>query len=429
MKYCKKCDKEISEDFRHCPECGKKLSQIVRDVVKKELEKKHSEKVIEFDLFAKKTIFSIIIVAAAIIALGFVIANPTSLNLNETTTTSTVAPTTTIVAPTTSTIPNFDITVNVINEYTNGPIEGAAVYLNDESRGVTDQSGKIIIKNVLKGSYYLRACHPVYRDICAKILKEVPSSDYIVVIKAPVDVMLTVKDTQTQKVVDYVKVGLEDRSGKTITTDTTTQQGTVLAKDIIPSEYRIGIYLIEQGQEIVVRSEYKNIGSENQATIDVNMPNPDLSIIDTKKDKVYFCPAPCSRLDVKVTVMNSGDYGAENVFAIVSLYNVDEKGDPIGTPYSQDSIKFDYIGKGKSETGYVKQIDRTIWKDQKLVVVLFDTSKYSLPKDKTNIVSSDRNRGMEIIDETLEYCQHNFSNCVSEFVKVVDAVAPLVVAS
>lgn len=77
MKYCDKCNKTISDDFKHCPECGKKLSHIVKETVKKELDKKYAGKVIEFDLFAKKTIFSIIIVAAAIIVLGFVIANPT----------------------------------------------------------------------------------------------------------------------------------------------------------------------------------------------------------------------------------------------------------------------------------------------------------------------------------------------------------------
>lgn len=430
MKYCKKCDKEVSENFKHCPDCGSKLSDMVREIVKEELDKKHSGKVIEFDLFAKKTIFSIIVVAAAIIALGFVLANPTGLfsQITPTTTTPTslttqttitsipatptslTTQTTTSSSSSTTTIPYVDISVKTVNEYTNEPIADADVYLDGSIACKTGQDGACIIKNTLKGSHNLEA---TYKGISSKISIDVsPTINFNVKIKAPVDVMLTVKDTETNNFVKATKISLEDRNGKSIVTDTTTQEGTVLVKDIIPAEYRLSVYIPdEQGLTTSWPSQYKSIGFEKQATIEVDMPNPDLKVSVTTHQNFWHTEFYCD-----ITVTNNGNYVSKVPMAICALYEKDNINisKPVSFVGSSTALFRDIAANGGSEMVETPKINKA-WNpvtSQDVVVIIYDSNPYGPDRTQDVAMQTSQNFGARVVSDTYAYCSSNQEKCI-----------------
>jgi len=396
MRYCEKCNKNVSEDFKHCPDCGNKLSRIVKE----EPEQKDSRKAIEFDLFAKKTIFSIIIVVAAIIALGFVIANPTGfiplVNPNGTTTTTTVAPTTT------TTISKFSISVKAINEYTNEPIEGAIVYLDGSDVGVTGQYGTKTIQDVLKGSHNLEV---VYKGKSSKIPIDVSSvSNFEIKIKAPIDVMITLKDQNTNYAVNAVRVYLDGKEyGNTL------NDGSLELKDVMPGNYKFSIDITNYGMLDV---GYRNIESST-TEIKVNMPHPDfspnsLSCIDDydtwKLSEYGICT---------VSLKNMGDIASDSTSVVLLVYLIENN------TISSKPIASRLLDFGNMATdGYpiTKNTDRMYefkWgKQEDAVAIIFDKWKYT-PENKKEIqgVSIPDSITNEWIIEAKQFCSDDPERC------------------
>jgi len=403
VKYCKKCDKELSENFKHCPDCGSKLSDIVREIVKEEIGKKHSEKVIEFDLFAKKTIFSIIIVVAAIIALGFVIANPTGLislvNPNGTTTTSTIITTTTAIS-------NFDISVKVVNEYTGKPVSGAVIYFDGSDVGVSGTDGNKIIKGVLKGSHNLEVSLPD-KGVSSKTTIDIyPTTTFEIKLKAPVDVMLTLTDKETGKVVSYSMINLEDRNGKSIISKPTTQEGTVLLNDVLPGDYRVGVHVIgDNGQEIVVYSQYKSLGISDRDSLTVDMPNPILE----PSGKLEFIKLYTS-MKCKIEIANRGNYVAKNPLAVCLVYEID--GNKLNLIGSKNKV-FTNIAPGsmlpeETDTMGNNPLD---FNKKDVVIVVYDSNPYSPSQEKQIEMQVPQSIATQVISEVHDYCKSNGLEC------------------
>ena len=433
MKHCEKCDKSVSENFKHCPECGSKLSDIEKNVDKPE----DSRKTIEFDLFAKKTIFSIIIVMAAVMALAVVIAKPgyitgllsllgsttttisattsttiTSATTNPTVTTSISTSTTSTTKSTTTSIPYIDVSVKAINDYTNEPITGADVYLDGSIAGKTGQDGTCIIKNVLKGSHNLEI---IYNNeySSSKMQKDFTYSvnNVDVRIKAPVDVMLTVKDTETNNLVKATKISLEDRNDKTMVTQTTTDQGTVLIKDIMPGEYRLSVHIpIEQGQEVVEPSQYGKIGFEKQITIVVDMPNPNLFIsVDTSQNWIhteFYCD---------ITITNNGNFVSKVPMAVCLLYEKDKINNTKQPSLvnSGTALFRDIAGNGGSEKerATISKSPNPLT-EQSVVVVVYDSNSYGPDKRQEISMQTSENFGARVISDAYSYCTGQPDKCL-----------------
>src|SRR3990172_12426087 len=321
--------------------------------------KKEKEEKKEFDWFAKKTIFAVILVAVSIVAIAFagayfsgriVYVNPT-----ETTTTTTLTTTTTEVK-------NFDISIKVVNEYTNEPIEGAVIYLDGSDVGVTNQDGTKIIKNVLKGSHNIEA---IYKSISSKTAIEVFSaSNFNVKIKAHISVKLTIRDLESSNAVKNVRVYL-DGSYK----DTTLSTGEVVIKDVLPGTYTLSL------DEVTGRPSARiTIGTESSLNIEMDMPNPDLKLSSGRfETSLWFTGERGQCKDVKA--INTGDVQSEFTVAVCLVYQIkDNKTYFLGA----DSHSFGSVaarGESPSWNSKIFEETKTLYEED-AVIVFYDTNDY-----------------------------------------------------
>jgi len=402
MKYCDKCNKTVSDKFKHCPECGNKLSHIVKDIDTKE----SSSKTIGFDLFAKKTIFAIIVVAAAIIFLGFVIANPSSLGslLNPTQTT-----TSQMIAPTTTTISNFDISVKAVNEYTKESIVGAEMYLDGSDIGLTNEQGEKAIPNLHTGTHKIEAR---YKGIISDLTVNIPSSNsFTITMKAPITVSFSLKDKLTSEAVDNVEIFLDGKSF-----GTTSQDGGKELNDIIPDSYDLSIAVPGYGKIDVGTLD---VGTA-QVAATVDMPRPDLAVTVTKTEKIWpYCDALTTCLGCKVTVTNIGKAIASNPVGVCAMYEIANNAvKPIG--YTQ--VKFDPLAPGASaskESEDVVKYNYFSATDKQIAVVVFDNDKY-VPSTQTKLnLQLSGNIVGKVMEGIASFCASNPTICI----KAVGVVA------
>ena len=415
MRYCKDCDKTYPDDSKFCKDCGKNLTELVEKPVEETKPTTHREFVIPYTkLILIAVAIGLVLLAGSMTGL-FSLPSPININNPPSTTVGTTSPPTTVLTTsiaTTTAIPKFDISVKVINEYTNEPIEGAIIYLDDSDIGVTEQYGTKVIKDILEGSYNLRACHPTYRDICTKTPIEVSSfSNFEVKIKAPIDIKLTIKDTGTNKLVEDVTVSLEDRNGNIKQTTSTTQKGTVLAKDIIPGEYRAGIHIKVGVKDYPIYSDYVELKNDEE-TIELKMPEPDFSNsayrFDISYDYLIDEKGKCV-----VKAVNTGDIQSEFTVAVCLVYEINKtSGKPKPEPIGGDTIVFGSVME-HTETSYKESQKFNTHKatEEDVVIVFYDTYDYVSQKDWSKQISISNSVVEDWILEAKEFCSQDPERC------------------
>lgn len=317
----------------------------------------------EFDLFTKKNIFTIILVAVAIISIGLVGALTGYFPLPEPSVTTTTTIPTTTTTTTTTTIPRIDITVKVVDVQTNQPISGAVIYLDGSDVGISGTDGTKVIKDVLKGSRRLEAR---YKEQIASISVNVyPDTFFEIKLEAPKNVLLTIKDEESNNFVDNVDVSL---NGKLY--GTTKSDGTLLVEDILPDSYLVTLGIPEFGNLDV---GYENIGMESSKTILANMPKPKLTTsgkFETKyKYGIFDEIGKCY-----VEAFNGGEMNTKWTIAVCHVFEVEEGKTP--NYLGSDIIRLGSIAKGESKKDESEEFDTRVMVDEDIVIVFYDSYEY-----------------------------------------------------
>ena len=238
-----------------------------------------------------------------------------------------------------------------------------------------------------------------------------PQTTFEIIIQAPKDIKLTVKDKETNSLVKNVRVSLEDISGKSVLTDTTTQEGTVIAKDILSGEYRVGVHIFDDGGESVVYSQYKQLTSDAEI-IEVDMLNPKLFVSGTTRAVDLSFAQEC-----KITISNSNEPGSfisKNAIAVCQVYSLDlinpeKQPEFIGS----QAVTFRNIAPGGFETETVK-ISRTpnpLTKEE-IVIVVYDSNPYGPNKETDLSVSTSADFASRVITDAYRYCSTQPVKCV-----------------
>ncbi len=330
--------------------------------------------------------------------------------------------TTTTSTTTTTTIPKIDITVRILDESTGEPIAGAVIYLDGSDVGISGTDGIKIIKDVLKGSHNLEARYE--EQISARSINVYPNNNFEIEITAPIGILLTVKDTGTNKLVEGITVTLEDEDGNIKQTTPTTQKGTVLAKDVIPGRYKVGIHISVGVKEYPVYTDYVELSSTEEV-IEVDMPEPDFSksaylfSIGYKYFNFIDETGKC-----KVKAINTGDIQSEYTVAVCLVYEIDETtGQPKPNPIGGDTIVFGPVAE-HDETEYEESVefDTHRGKEEDIVIIFYDTYDYISEKDWSKRLSISSSIIEEWTAEAKQFCSEDPERC-AEIVGIVVGTA------
>jgi len=396
---------------------------------------------LKFDLFAKKIIFSVIIVAVVIIVIGFVgayqigritqVEGPPSTYCGDGKCQE---------AESCSTCPadcgqcslqkpycgdgvcqstescsscqidcgqcpppeenKIDITIKVIDESTGKTISGADIYFDGESIGMTAYDGTKKVSNTLEGSHVVRV---VYKDSeVTRYIDVYPEKIFEIRIQLPIDATLTIIDEETKKPVINENVYLDD-----ILKGSTLQTGEVLIKDVIPGDYTLSL------NEVIGKPSRRITIQRTTLTIEVDMPNPEFSASALECwdwwgvfDEIGKCA---------VELKNMGEVDSDSTAVLLLIYTVDTKTNEISEkPITEKLLDFGNIAPGaykvRRETDEMSEF---IWGPKEdVVAIVFDRQRY-MPQNENVIseVSIPSNLITEWVLEAKDYCSANPERC------------------
>jgi hypothetical protein len=306
------------------------------------------------------------------------------------------------------------VTVKAVNDYTSELITGADVYLDGSIVCKTGQDGACIIKNIIKGSHNFEVIYKQNNQdySSSKIPKDVSSTSSLEIrVRSPIEVNLLVKDELTSTPVDNTEVFLNDKSF-----GTTSQDGTLRLKGIIPGTYDFSIVVPNYGKLPV-----KSLSITNQPiTATVDMPRPNLKVTVVKEESYWpYCTALKTCLRCIVTATNIGKITASNPVAICAMYEISNgTTKPIGyTQVQLGPLAPDASNSQRSEDSVDYNYFSTT--DKEIAVVVFDNDKY-VPSLQTKLnLELGGNLAGKVMEGLASFCSSNPDVCI----KAVGVVA------
>lgn len=292
----------------------------------------------------------------------------------------------------------FSIKIKVKDELTGDTIENAKIKLDGLYKGETSSNGILELKDVGEGSHNLEIeYNGVSKDKTVEVT--LTKRSFEIEIKAPRTVILEVKDEETGKLVNNVRVSLDG-----IEKGYTTQDGTLKIENILPGSYRTSIAIPGYG---TIDAGYIDVNIQPRVKVMIDMPNPVFSVGATIKEELQL-PSFDEKGIATVELYNGGDVSSEDTLAIVSVYTIEDGKISL---LDQCLIRFGGISKGEMKSKESRELDTSYWKDDDITVVVFDRNKYIPEQDfavKLNLPGSTVDN---LIEDAASYCSQSKEEC------------------
>ena len=282
--------------------------------------------------------------------------------------------------------------ITVLDELTNEPLVDVSVYCDGFFKGKTSTSGSLTIKDIKEGSHSIRV---EYKSVSKDSFFDMTSSQrtFTIKIKAPRTVTLNVRDSETNKPVDNEKIYLNGME-----MGYTAQDGSIKIVDILPGSYLVTVGTINVGS--------KNILTQNQISIPVNMPNPILTPTGTMVWNMLHTKVKC-----KIKAINTGTDTTKGPVGLCFVYEIINN-----TPVlkGSDSILFGNIAPN-SETPYKESIEIGVpWNpltDEDIVIIFFDTHEYLPSQEQSLTLQTTQSFASQVMQDVYSYCSSNPERC------------------
>lgn len=302
----------------------------------------------------------------------------------------------------------LNVKVKVYDELTNEPLEDVSVYFDGLFKGKTSPDGSLLITKIKEGSHSIRVEYKqVSKDVTQVITFE--SNEVIIKIKAPRTITIELKDSETGKPIDFMKIFLEGISITYRSFLETDDDGRTLIPDVLPGTYQIRL---EGVPTLVKPSKQIIIGADEFISVTVDMPNPRFQGSLNCNEKLGF-------FDVygvcEVTVKNINyERGivTQDTVVILLVYLQDENGNYVLV--DKDLLDFEPILPGDSRPKTSTDLyGFQFGKQETVVAIIFEGWKYT-PQSNEQIgeITLPISLVEQAINDGINYCKQNFGECV-----------------
>jgi molybdopterin converting factor small subunit len=204
-----------------------------------------------------------------------------------------------------------------------------------------------------------------------------------------VNVMLTLKDSQTDEFVNDVTVYVDGKEKGQMT-----QQGTLLLQTIPVGQHDLSI-------------NYEGYGSIDVGYITVNKDTTSLTeIVDMPNPKLTISLSVHEWLDwfnelgeATITVGNQGQIQSKDTMALIIVYNAESN-----TVLDQDIVRLGSVSVGETSSQKSGQLDTSYWDDEYVLAVLFDGSRYITQKDLSTSINAPGSVVDDLVRSVASYC-------------------------
>lgn len=317
-------------------------------------------------------------------------------------------------------ISEVDYKVSVKDELTGKPLENAFMYLDGEFVGKTSKQGEIVLENVKIGKHSLRADYKGESNILTEEVSEI-NTDTTILINAPRTITLELKDSETNRPINDVKVFLETTSGKAHYSPLSTDdEGRTQFNDILPGDYQVRIEEFPN----VKPSKLVKINENEFITANLDMPNPKFEGSSIHCEETHYLIGDNYGI-CTVTLKNNGNIESKATSVILNVYKYDNG---TYTKIDSDTLDFDNIPQGESESlSSVKFKTYSRGYEEYAVAVVYDGSDYT-PEDKSQIGGVTMPQGLldKFQTETVEWCSDDIQRCGETVAGVAKAVVGII---
>jgi len=208
---------------------------------------------------------------------------------------------------------------------------------------------------------------------------------------ADVSLVLTLRDSETDKVVGNVNVYID---GKEM--GVTTQQGTILLDSVSLGQHLVAINYAGYGK---IDVDYITVQREvDSLSLSVDMPNPKLSITLSVSARLdWFNEVG----DATVTIGNQGNLDSKDTMVLFLVYDKEDE-----TILDQALLRLGSIAVGES-TSETKTLDTSFWHDEYVLAVLLDGSDYIPEKDLSTSINAPGSVVDDLVREVGNYLAEN----------------------
>ncbi len=317
-------------------------------------------------------------------------------------------------------ISEVDYRISVKDELTSKPLENAFVYLDGTFIGKTSKQGDIVLEKVKMGKHSLRADYKGESNI---LTEEVSNTNTYttILINAPRTVTLELKDSETNRPINDVKVFLETTNGKAHYSPLSTDdEGKTQFNDILSGDYQVRIEEFPNAKP----SKLVKINENDFITVNLDMPNPKFEGSSIHCEETHYLIGDNYGI-CTVTLKNNGNMESKATSVILNVYKYDN-GEY--TKIDSNTLDFDNIPQGKS-----KSLSSVIFKtfsrsyEEYAVAVIYDGHKYT-PEDKSQIGGVTMPQGLldKFQTETVEWCSNDIQRCGETIAGVAKAVVGII---
>lgn len=314
----------------------------------------------------------------------------------------------------------IDYNVRVQDELTNKPLQDAFVYLDGKFIGKTSNKGELTVDSVEFGKHSLRADYKGESNILTEEISEL-NNRATIYIKAPRTITLELKDSETNRPINDVKVFLETTNGKAHYNPlSTTDEGKTQFNDILPGDYQIRIEEFPNAKP----SKLVTIGASDFITAEVDMPNPRFrgsSIVCEEKFILFEGHyGVCS-----VTLKNDGNRDSEDTTVVLRIYK-QEDGEFV--KIGGETLNFGSIPKGDSvslTTERHKEFSGSY--EEYVVAVIYEGWRYT-PEDTSKLDDATIPQGImnKFVTETANWCSDDIQRCGETAAEIGKAVVGII---
>jgi len=305
----------------------------------------------------------------------------------------------------------FRMELFVLDQITKAPVGNAEIFIDGIPVGKSNAEGLIVIENINEGPHQIEARLKDSRSSLTVNLTP-DSQRFEIEILAPRQLSLTLIDSETRKPITQMIVFLESKSNNYRSFSPTTDFGKVSIDDVLPGQYAVRL---EGAQTLATPSTLITVGESDELTIELDMPNPRLSVAVTCSQQIGFLNlyGVCD-----VTVKNQDyDKALSSLDTIVVLLVYNEESI---IPIDSWIVSFGNLHPGeelKLTSPRLNNFD--LGQQETIVAAVFDGSRYTPEVDPLSIrqpVSKVEMWISDAIQELIRKCIGNPLRCINPIV-------------